>query len=401
MNACLLPLQGTVRHYEWGGTAFIPALLGLPNPGGQPFAELWVGAHPSAPSRVATGEMLDDVIAREPQSILGTISLRRFGRQLPYLFKVLDARQMLSIQAHPTKRQAEEGFARENAAGIDLGAAHRNYKDENHKPELHVALSDLWMLHGFRPPDQIAEVLMEVPEFRPLASSPGSLKELYGTVMQMPQQEVDAVLDPLIARLERENPVDKEAPDFWALRAARAFAIPKGHRDRGIISIYLLNLVHLRPGQGTFQPAGVLHAYLEGVTVELMANSDNVLRGGLTPKHVDVAELLRTLTFEAAMPETLEGAAVSPCETVYRTAADEFELSRVELVSGKPGFSALAKGPDTLTVLEGSAEVICGTERLSLRRGESVLVRCGSEYRMEGQGLLFRAVVPLRWESEE
>jgi mannose-6-phosphate isomerase len=304
---------------------------------------------------------------------------------------------MLSIQAHPAKGQAEAGFARENAAGIALDAAHRNYKDDNHKPELHVALTDFWMLHGFRPLPQVARILEEVPELRVLERHAGSVRELYAAVMEMPQERVDAILNPLIARLERESPADEDRPDFWALRAAREFTLPEGHRDRGIFSVYLLNLAHLGPGQGTFQAAGVLHAYLEGVTVELMANSDNVLRGGLTPKHVDVAELLRTLSFEPCVPEVLEGTPVSACETVYRTAAEEFELSRVELVAGQPGFAAVAKGPETWIVLAGSAEAACGEERLALARGQSLLARYGCEYRIEARGAdatLFRASIP-------
>ena len=397
MSPCLLPLRGAVRHYEWGGYEFIPGLLGLANPEKRPFAELWLGAHPSAPSLTADGSPLAAWIARAPDAFLGPAAARRFAGRLPYLLKVLEVRGMLSIQAHPDKRQAAAGFARENAAGIPLDAAARNYRDDNHKPELHVALTRLWMLHGFRPLAQVARVLEEVPELHALEPYARTVRELYTTVMSMPQERVDAILNPLIARLERENPADKDRPDFWALRAAREFPLPQGRRDRGLFSVYLLNLAHLAPGQGTFQPAGVLHAYLEGVTVELMANSDNVLRGGLTPKHVDVAELLRILSFEPCVPEVLEGTPVSACETVYRTTAEEFELSRITLAAGGPGFAAMARGPETWIALEGSVEVTCGDERLPLARGQSVFVRCGSAFRIEARdtaATLFRASIP-------
>ena len=260
-------------------------------------------------SRLRAGrEPLDKLIAEAPEAILGQAANAHFGGRLPYLFKILDVHKMLSIQAHPTLAQARRGFARENAEGISLEASSRNYKDDNHKPEIGVALTEFWMLHGFRPLEQIAETfgqysragcadarLSPAAGCRPatiMRPAAGLLRELYSNVMTMPQEQVDSLLNALLSRLQAKPPSDKDSADYWALRAAENFPLPGGHRDRGIFSVYLLNLVHLRPGQGTFQPAGVLHAYLEGVNVELMANSDNVLRGGLTTKHVDVPELL-------------------------------------------------------------------------------------------------------------
>src|SRR5580658_9335281 len=345
----VLTLQGIVQHYDWGGHNFIPRLLGISNPDGKPFAELWIGAHAKAPSLVEVAdhqEPLDKLIAEAPGAILGHAANTRFAGRLPYLFKILDVHKMLSIQAHPTLAQAREGFARENAEGIPLEAGRRNYKDDNHKPEIGVALTEFWMLHGFRPLEQIADTVGQTPELGSLlASFPqrlaaaghdhdarrSLLRELYSNVMTMPQEQVDSVLNSLLSRLRAKPPSDKDSPDYWALRAAENFPLPGGCRDRGIFSIYLLNLVHLQPGQGTFQPAGVLHAYLEGVNVELMANSDNVLRGGLTTKHVDVPELLKILTFEGGTPEVFSGIQLSPEQRVYRTPADEFELSRIAL----------------------------------------------------------------------
>jgi mannose-6-phosphate isomerase class I len=163
----VLPLHGVVQHYDWGGYDFIPKLLGIANSERKPFAELWMGAHPKAPATADVAGLampLDQLIAEVPDRILGPSASARFGGRLPYLFKVLDVASMLSIQVHPTKEQAAAGFARENAAGIDLGAAERNYKDDNHKPEVAVAVTDFWMLHGFRPLEQIAEALRKVPE---------------------------------------------------------------------------------------------------------------------------------------------------------------------------------------------------------------------------------------------
>ncbi len=314
-----LPLVGVAQHYAWGGYDLIPQLLGVDNAARQPYAELWMGAHPRGLALAeinGTRLTLDRLIAADPWLTLGADVALRYAGRLPYLFKVLDVRDMASIQAHPSHAQAEEGFARENAAGVPIDAPERLYRDENHKPEVHVVLTDFWMLHGFRPLEEMAEVLASEPELAPLAADLPEklraggersvlLRELYARLMTMAQPQVNAVLNPLITRLESEESagrLHKENPGFWALRAARTFPLPGGHRDRGIFSIFLLNLVHLLPGQGTFQPAGTLHAYLEGADVELMAASDNVLRGGLTPKHVDVPELLATLSFRDGRP---------------------------------------------------------------------------------------------------
>lgn len=294
----VLELYGAVQHYAWGGCDFIPGLLGIANNERIPFAELWMGAHPKGPATANVGGIeipLNRLIAEAPERILGPTANAHFGGRLPYLFKVLDVAKMLSIQAHPTKKQAEEGFARESAAGIDLQDAERNYKDDNEKPEVAVALTDFWMLHGFRPLEQIAEMFRTIPELHSIMpdfpeklghtentvqARRSLLQDLYRAVMTTPQDRIDLLLNTLIARLAKTDLTDKNDPDFWAARASETFCPVDGHCDRGIFSIYLLNLVHLRPGQGTLQSAGTLHAYLEGVTVELMANSDNVQNSG-------------------------------------------------------------------------------------------------------------------------
>ena len=426
----LLRLAPRVHHYQWGGLDFIPRLIGVSNPERRPFAELWIGAHPLGPCTVALdggnapsapgGNLtLAELITRAPRETLGGEASKRFANELPYLLKVLDARSPLSIQAHPSLDQAREGFARENAMGIPLDAPGRNYRDANHKPEVHVVLSEFRMLHGFRPLEQIAGIMSAVPEvgavmpdfvrrldgagWDPQARR-GVLRDLYERIMTMPQERVDAHLDPLLARLERECPSDKDNPDFWALATSRAFPLPGGSRDRGIFSLYLLNLVSLRPGQGTFQPAGTLHAYLEGVTVELMASSDNVLRGGLTPKHVDVRELLRTLSFDPGEPAVMEGTALSPSERAYAAPVDDFLLSRVEVGQGHGSGSAhdsgSAHGPECLIVCEGAALARTRSGAMELPRGAAVFVPAGVRYSLEpaGQGghaVLFKAGVPL------
>jgi mannose-6-phosphate isomerase class I len=386
-----------VQHYEWGGTELLPALLGIANPEKRPFAELWYGAHPKAPATAETSagpEPLDRLIALDPLHWLGPDCVRRFGPSLPFLLKVLDARRMLSIQVHPAAEQAREGFERENALGIPIHAPHRNYRDRFAKPEVHAALGDFWMLHGFRPLEQIVSWFEATPEARSLMpdfparvracgadaeARRALLRELYTHVMHLPQERVDELLDALLERIEKGPPPAKDSPDFWALRAAREFPLPGGRRDRGIFSIFLLNLVRLRRGQGTFQPAGVLHAYLEGATVELMANSDNVLRGGLTPKHVDVAELLRIVRFEDGPCVPLDGSPCADGELMYPAPVEEFALSCIRLDGGS-AVRREALGPEILLAMQAPVSLSAGELQLALLPGQAALIAAGTTW---------------------
>jgi len=212
----------------------------------------------------------------------------------------------------------------------------------------------------------------------------------------LPQPAVDAILDPLLARLEREASSDRANPDYWALRAARQHPLPGGGRDRGILAIYLLNLVHLQPGQGTFQPAGLPHADLEGTTVELMGSSDNVLRGGLTPKKINVPELLRALRFQGKKPRILEAVPASPAEHALPARAREFRLSRIELSPGR-SHRCRRHGPDCLLLLKGEAVLRTASAELKLEQGSAVLVPAGLPYLLEAvvrEAVLYRASVP-------
>ncbi len=395
-NLALFKLSGAPQHYAWGGYEFIPRLLGIENKERRPFAELWLGAHPQAPSTAllnGNNAPLDELLDAHPE-LLGETVRRRFGR-LPFLLKVLDARDMLSIQVHPSKAQAEAGFARENGAGVPLDSPRRSYKDDNHKPEVHVPLTDFWMLHGFRPEAEIRQMLSQTPELAPLQPlfAQGGVESLYRSIMTMPQPQVNELLEPLLRRLAANPSIDMDSPDHWALKAAQTFPLPGGH-DRGIFSIYLLNLLHLEPGQGTFQDAGVPHAYLHGVTVELMANSDNVLRGGLTPKHIDVDELLKTVVFKGAEPTLLTGRRISEAEVVYPTPAPDFQLSEIRL---EPGASTRVSspGPSIFLLLEGDVEERSGVA-LACRQGEAFFCAAERPVALASKlgARLFRAGVP-------
>lgn len=400
----LFKLEGVVQHYAWGGTSFIPELLSIKNAENQPFAEYWMGAHDKAPSQaLLNGNKvpLNELIAQSPEEFLGAEVASLFSNRLPYLFKVLDVKDMLSIQVHPAKAEAEKGFARENEMGVPLSAPHRNYKDNNHKPEIMVALTDFWLLHGFRPEEEIATMLDEITAFHTLKPyfKGGNYQRLYQYVMTLSHVEVNQVLRPLIERLipaYEAGKLEKSSSDFWAARAAIHNPLEAGNYDRGIFSIYFFNLVNLPPGKGIFQAAGIPHAYLEGANMELMANSDNVLRGGLTPKHIDVPELLRHTRFEAVAPEILAGDQVGDTEKVYKSPAPDFELSRIQVSADRSYQSSTAHVTDILIVLEGNVEASFDGGSFSLQKGEVFLAQAHVDYRLSGRATLYKATVPIR-----
>jgi mannose-6-phosphate isomerase len=396
----LFKLKGKVQPYAWGGSQFIPALLGLA-PTGKPAAEYWLGAHESAPAEVQNNGQpvpLNQLIASNPEAALGAPVVNQFGR-LPYLLKILDVKDMLSIQVHPSKLAAEQEFNRENQAGISLGDPKRNYKDDNHKPELMVALSDFWLLHGFKSPGQLTEMLRNVPELQSLIGifELSGYEGLYRHIMQMPQQQVSEMLQPLLNRivpLYKERSLNRSQEDFWAARAALTFN-KDGVIDRGIFSIYLLNLVELKKGEGIFQDAGILHAYLEGQNVEIMANSDNVLRGGLTPKNIDIDELMKHVRFEPVDPWITSGAQEGH-ERIYKTPVDDFELSCLQLPAGAQSEFVTATA-DIIIVTNGQAQFESGGQQLQLNAGESAVIFQGQP--VQARGLTdveaFRASVPV------
>jgi mannose-6-phosphate isomerase len=391
-------LQGKVQHYAWGGTSYLPELLGLPNPEGRPFAEYWMGAHESAPAELGEGT-LSEYIRKDPRDRLGEYTASRFGR-LPYLLKILDVKDMLSIQVHPTKKNAELEFAAENDRGVAPTAPHRNYKDNNHKPELMVALSEFWLLHGFKPEEALVETLGGTPELAflvPLFEIKG-YEGLYQTVMEMSQAEVNEVLEPLLQRIlppYKEGRLKKNEEDFWAARAAMTYD-QRGNVDRGIFSIYLFNLLNLHPGEAIFQDAGLPHAYLEGQNVEIMANSDNVLRGGLTPKHVDVPQLLKHIRFEATRPHILPEDYGRGRIAVFQTPAPDFELSKISLLKGEL-LTIRAHSPEIFIVMEGRTGVIeVGSEPFSRKRGEVFIAFHQAKFELNAQEdtVIYRAAVP-------
>jgi len=402
-------LKGIIRDYDWGGVEFLSKFLSLSNPNHEPMAEYWLGAHDSASSILVTmnSEMgLNQFIEEEKEKVLGKTVTKKFGR-LPYLLKVLDVRNMLSIQVHPAKHEAEIEFARENREKIPLNAPHRNYKDDNHKPELMVALDDFWLLHGFKSVEKLRTTLRSVPELKPLLEIFDSTgyDQLYKTVMEMPQESVNRLLQPLLQRivpLYRQGQLKKNDENFWAARAALTFGGQSSDAerpqkiDRGIFSIYFFNLLFLKAGEGIFQDAGVPHAYLEGQNVEIMANSDNVLRGGLTNKHIDVKELMKHIRFEETVPAILHPQKVSEDEKLYRTGAPDFKLSSFSLERGMTSSFESASG-EIVLVINGDVLLSNGVTELELHQGEAAFIINHQVIKLKASSktYLFRASVPV------
>ncbi|MFE7451811.1 mannose-6-phosphate isomerase, class I [Streptomyces griseus] len=386
-------LSNTVRPYAWGSTTAIPALLGIA-PTGEPQAEMWMGAHPGAPSRItratASGDAeltLTEAVEADPEGELGAPTVARFGPRLPFLLKLLAAGAPLSVQVHPDLDQAREGYADEEARGIPIDAPHRTYKDANHKPELICALTPFDGLCGFRVPTEAADAMeaLGVDSLKPyvdlLRAHPeeAALREVLTAILGADPAEMADTVAETAAAAERLG-----GPHAPYARIAHHFP-----GDPGVLAAMLLNHVRLQPGEALFLGAGVPHAYLEGLGVEIMANSDNVLRCGLTPKHIDVPELLRVVRFEATEPGVLRPEAAPSGEELYETPADEFALSRYTLASGAAPTDLTAPTPQILLCTAGTVTV----GEIALGPGESAYVPADERVEATGPGTLFRATV--------
>ncbi|MEU4112427.1 mannose-6-phosphate isomerase, class I [Streptomyces sp. NPDC027717] len=377
-------LDNTVRPYAWGSPTAIPRLLGT-EPTGEPQAEMWMGAHPGAPSRTTRGTLVE-VIDADPERELGADAVAKFGPRLPFLLKILAAAAPLSLQVHPDLAQAQQGYAEEERRGIPVDAPDRNYKDANHKPELICALTEFDGLCGFRAPAEAADLLDGL--------GVGSLKPYADLLRAHPE---DAALREVLTAILTADAEDMAGTVTEATAACARLGGPytpyadMAHHypgDPGVIAAMLLNHVRLQPGEALFLGAGIPHAYLDGLGVEIMANSDNVLRCGLTPKHVDVPELLRVVRFEASDPGVLRPEASPDGEEVYETPIDEFRLSRYVL-PGETARDLTLPTPQILLCTAGSVRV----GEHELLPGRSVFVPAGEKTEASGEGTLFRATV--------
>ncbi|CBA30645.1 mannose-6-phosphate isomerase [Cronobacter turicensis] len=383
-------LINSVQNYAWGSKTALTELYGVANPEGLPMAELWMGAHPKSSSKIQDDQgqtrALREVIDADKTALLGAPVAERFG-ELPFLFKVLCADQPLSIQVHPNKQASEEGFARENAAGIPLDAAERNYKDPNHKPELVFALTPFLAMNAFREFSEIVSLLQPVAgahtAIAHFLAEPNAdrLRDLFAGLLNMQGEEKSRALAVLKAT------VASQQGEPWDTIRFIAQFYPD---DSGLFSPLLLNVVKLNPGEAMFLFAETPHAYLQGVALEVMANSDNVLRAGLTPKYIDIPELVANVKFVAkpaaqllTQPEK-DGAALE-----FPIPVEDFAFSLHDLQSQPQRLAQ--ESAAILFCVEGEAVLSKGDERLTLKPGESAFVAANeSPVNVSGVGRLAR-----------
>ncbi|MDD7384612.1 MAG: mannose-6-phosphate isomerase, class I [Actinomycetaceae bacterium] len=439
-------LIGNVRAYSWGSVSAIPGLLGLP-PADHPVAEVWFGAHPDAsayltadtaalfvrnedlyttPERVksSTGnsevsgvrraqgvetgvdttvcaaaqcpedETLRAYIARRPTQILGQDVAEHFHGELPYLLKLLAADQPLSLQVHPSLEQAQEGFEREERQGVPRSSHTRNYKDANHKPELIYALSPFFALAGFRAPRRILSVLegVNTPVVDAVAQLIRSrgVRPAFEFLLSDPSARMPEAISAVAQGCQSRRGV---SPSRASDDVVQVLASKYPH-DPGVIASLLLNPVLLRPGEALFLPAGMVHSYISGLGVEIMANSDNVLRAGLTNKHVDVPELLRIVSTQAAPPIRIAPEIESRYVSTFYAPVDDFQLSSIRLTDASIFVPIPGSGPRTLVCVEGAAQVSTHEETMALNVGQSLFVDSSEgAIVMRGFGHLVQATV--------
>jgi mannose-6-phosphate isomerase len=388
-------LTGAVQHYAWGSVEEIPRLLRI-EPDGRPHAELWLGTHPAAPSyldRDGSSRRLDELVLAAPTYELGDVAGR--GQDLPFLLKVLAAARPLSIQAHPTQAQAEAGYDREESAGIALTAPERIYRDRNHKPELLCAIGKFRALCGFRrPADAAADMralrgtgLTALAAQLEQGPEDAAIRATVGDVLTMPPAEQRDLVDELTRGLQ--EPIVPRALVDWIGPIVAEFP-----GDIGAVVALLLHRIELELGEAVFLSAGCPHAYLSGLGVEVMANSDNVVRGGLTPKHIDVPELLRVLDFQPTMPPLVPSRPERPGVYAYDTAATEFALLRVDL---DPRLDPVEiRGPAIVLSIDATINEVGPGRGKGLGPGQAAFVAAATPIMISGQGTAFVAGVGAR-----
>jgi mannose-6-phosphate isomerase len=395
-------LGNTVQPYAWGSRTAIAELLGEPSPSAGPQAELWMGAHPSAPSvltRTGVTGTLTAAIAANPALELGVRVAAGFGGRLPFLLKVLAADKALSVQLHPTREQAEAGFAREEQRGVPRDARERVYVDDWPKPEILCALTPFEVLAGLRHAEQAAEAIegLDLPELKELVANlranptPRGVADALTALLTWPEDSRES----LAAKAVEAAGVEAAKGGPYAASYDAVVRMNADHpRDIGLVCSLLMNHRVVEPGQALFMAAGGIHAYIKGVGIELMANSDNVIRAGLTPKHIDIPELTRVLDPEVEVP-VLTARQAAPGIEVFDTPVPEFRLSRLTLSDGAALTVPGDGGPRVLLCVDGESSVSCGTEpdgHFVLVRGQSCFLSAAdASVLLTGTGRFFLA----------
>lgn len=389
------PMEGVVKDYAWGSPTAIPKILGT-EPDGRPVAEYWLGAHPRGPARI-DGNTLDQLVAQSPD-LLGESTRARFGGKFPYLLKILAADAPLSLQAHPSPEQARQGFADEESKGIALDDPDRTFKDSWPKPELLAALGPFEALAGFRDPHLTAHLFDALGAREPIERLVGPLRhraaepalaEVFLDCL-CPEESHTAMLDGVLAAAV-DHAQQQDALGDFARLAIRLDEYRPG--DPSILAALLLNHFCLDAGQALHIPAGVLHAYVRGTGIEIMASSDNVVRGGLTPKHIDVEVLVEMLDFSPCRPEILTPSPVRPGLGRYPNADEQFALWRIDPNAGDTMELPADDAARILLLIEGSAHLwrADGTLDGELRKGQAGFIAAGERLSLDGHCLAFMA----------
>ncbi|MYM58172.1 mannose-6-phosphate isomerase, class I [Vibrio sp. OCN044] len=388
-------LNNVIQTYSWGSIRSLHEMFNVENPDHKPQAEMWMGAHPGGCSRVLDQDIsLTALLSGNSTTMLGSYTALRYG-ELPYLLKVIAADSPLSIQVHPNKQQAEAGFQRENELGIPINANHRNYKDSNHKPELVYALTFFSALNGFRPIDEIIHLFEEanIQPLRPLLQmlrdqpNEASLGSLFTKILTLAGDDKQSALSELILAVEMP-PKSRLAKEAW-----QTIKILMTHYqgDVGLFAPLLLNIVELAPGEAMFLHAQTPHAYLSGTALEIMANSDNVLRAGLTKKHIDTKELINNLSVKPTQASRLIMSPIEkPFRLTYPIPVDDFCFDIVLSTAEQQVF--YIRSAEVLFCIEG--QILIETEQHSVRleKGESAFITCDCHsYHISGVGKLARA----------
>ena len=404
-NGTVYKLENQVKNYDWGSPEWIPALLGQENPSRIPWAELWLGVNAAGPSRAiqpceseggSSSPLLSELISLDRETLLGKPCAEKYGN-LPFLFKIIAVAKPLSIQAHPSSEQALEGFNRENSEGLSLSAANRNYRDPRHKPELICALSPFAALCGFRNRLEICSILEALIQVSDVAIK-ASLENLISALSQYDENPYKAFLSALFSMdsngmgpfiIKRQALLERNFPEYlgeWKLCSYLASLYPgeiSGSADPGILAPLFMNIIELKAGEAMYIPTGVVHAYIHGMGIELMADSDNVLRAGLTAKHIDREELSRILDFSEFKPEILKTPAPPPSRFSYPSRYEEFTLSVLKS-QGEP-LSYYETGPSIILVTRGSLSISEGARpALEMKTGDSAFIPAGKNLGFSG-----------------
>jgi len=383
-------MKNPIKNYAWGSKTFLSQLLEQDTQATTPQAELWMGTHPQGVSEIKCDDKwisLEAMISQHPDLILGEKVARQFDNKLPFLFKILAIDKPLSIQVHPNKSQAVEGYERENQLNIPLSAANRNFKDKSHKPELVCALTTLWAMCGFRSYEAIQTNFLPISGDIALCQSDQTIYDFFNQLMHLDNNTKNQLI---AAALQYAKSRTDQTHWQWVTRLAGNFP-----DDIGVLAPLFLNTICLNPGEGLYLQPGVMHAYLDGNAVEVMCNSDNVIRGGLTVKHIDVETLLDILSTNSENITPIHPQMVQPNEWHYDIPIDSFSLTRYD-VQPDHCMNITVNGPEVLLCIKGNIQISQHKDTLLLRPGMSAFVSHEvHSYTIDGEGVVYKASINL------